>query len=318
MHTDLFLALRNPDNSRGHPILAALAYTFCPAAARWWMAGADPVLPFDPVWQALSDAAGEDRQIGAVPTQPETLKDVLVRYELGGALEKAVTYIDQIDSFRRTHQDIVAPELYPSFPQPSFNMNERFGLHNPIKNLGGVWGNFFVYVRTWAFLMEDWETSLQLEQPEVQPVKVGLILPGIRRPAAFPVMVWTKKHGRTIRNVTGLLVESLIQDPLRFAFIQQASLMGSKPWKTPPELWAFDRQTGETGAYDPLIPADRLSGVVDKLAAMAKTGPFPPIGALQNPTQCRACGYEAQCFTTKVLDTKGKAREISTLALGFG
>ena len=55
MYTDLFMALLDKENPRGHPILAALTYAFCPAAARWWLAGVDPVIPFDPLWQALED-----------------------------------------------------------------------------------------------------------------------------------------------------------------------------------------------------------------------------------------------------------------------
>ena len=57
MYTDLFLALLNRGNARGHPILSALLYAFCPAAARWWLAGAEPTIPFDPVWQSLQDLA---------------------------------------------------------------------------------------------------------------------------------------------------------------------------------------------------------------------------------------------------------------------
>jgi hypothetical protein len=43
MYTDLFTALAERENPRGHPLLAALLYAFCPAAARWWLAGAVPV-----------------------------------------------------------------------------------------------------------------------------------------------------------------------------------------------------------------------------------------------------------------------------------
>lgn len=37
MYTDLFLALLNRHNARGHPILSALVYAFCPMAAHWWL-----------------------------------------------------------------------------------------------------------------------------------------------------------------------------------------------------------------------------------------------------------------------------------------
>jgi hypothetical protein len=43
MYTDLFTALVDRENPRGHPLLAALLYAFCPATARWWLAGAVPV-----------------------------------------------------------------------------------------------------------------------------------------------------------------------------------------------------------------------------------------------------------------------------------
>jgi hypothetical protein len=35
MYTDLFIALLNRKNAREHPILSAILYAFCPAAARW-------------------------------------------------------------------------------------------------------------------------------------------------------------------------------------------------------------------------------------------------------------------------------------------
>ena len=34
MHTDLFRALIDDDNPRGHPLLAGLLYAFCPAEER--------------------------------------------------------------------------------------------------------------------------------------------------------------------------------------------------------------------------------------------------------------------------------------------
>ncbi|MDO9349299.1 MAG: hypothetical protein Q7T47_08430, partial [Anaerolineales bacterium] len=69
MYTDLFTVLADRENPRGHPLLATLLYAFCPAAARWWLAGAEPVIPFDPVWQALQDF-----------TLGKTLKEVLSGY----------------------------------------------------------------------------------------------------------------------------------------------------------------------------------------------------------------------------------------------
>ncbi|MEA3351165.1 MAG: hypothetical protein U9Q82_11125 [Chloroflexota bacterium] len=323
-YSDLFSAILDDDNPRGHPILAALLYAFCPAAARWWMAGAEPVPLFDPVWQALSDAAG-GRSINKIGNSPElgTMKDALNRYRMAEEvpLQKAVDYIDQVEAYRRNHHDIVAPELYPSFPKHRFNVSDRFGLHRAIANMGGDWNNFFVYIRTWAFLIEDWEIALRLEPPAVQQhIRVGLTLPSIRRPAWFPVMVWSKQYEHSIRIMIGLLVRDLQQDALRFSLIQQTGMpIGNKPWPSPPELWAFDRVTGEADTYDPVIPTDALSGVVKKLARMAENGPYPPLGALKNTSLCHHCGYTAQCFLsqTREEDKHGKRREVSPLALDF-
>ena len=80
MYTDLFLALLNRGNARGHPILSALLYAFCPAAARWWLAGAEPTIPVDPVWPSLQDLASGG-----------TLLDHLKRYgfsSLAGVIKK--------------------------------------------------------------------------------------------------------------------------------------------------------------------------------------------------------------------------------------
>ena len=307
MYTDLFLALKDEKNSRGHPILAALSYAFCPTAARWWVAGADPVLPFDPVWQALEDAASG-----------ETMKAALLRYGMETALEKAVRYIDQVDAYRRTHQDTIAPELFPSFPQPRFDMNERFGVYNAINNMGGEWNNFFVYVRTWAFLMEDWETAARLEVPKIRKERLGMTLSGFRHPARFPAMVWEKKHGRATRIVIGLLVQDNEQDALRFSIVRQAGPEGKKPWAAPPETWAFDRVTGEADACDLIIPTDAIGGIVERLADMAKNGPYPPLNAFQHPSRCKQCGYHAQCFMPNG-DGKWKKTqyEVSSLALKF-
>ncbi|MEA3350117.1 MAG: hypothetical protein U9Q82_05810 [Chloroflexota bacterium] len=322
--SDLFSAVLDDDNPRGHPILAALLYAFCPAAARWWMAGAEPVLPFDPVWEALSDAAGgrSDNEIGD-PPELETMKDALNRYRMAEVvpLDKAVDYIDQVDAFRRRHQDTIAPELYPSFPEHRFSLPDRHGLHNAIDNMGGDWNNFFVYIRTWAFLTEDWEDAMHIEPPVVQQhTRVGLTLPGIRRPVWFPVMVWSKQHGRATRVMIGLLVKDLQQDALRFSLIRQTGgPKGDKPWPSTPELWAFDRVTGEADVHDPILPTDALGGVVKALANMAENGPYPPMGALQDTSQCRHCGYTAQCFASQTREDSehGKRRVVSPLALDF-
>ena len=77
MYTDLFRALLNEKNARTHGILLSLLYCFCPAGAYWWLSGAIPEPPFDPIWRAL-----EDRASGG------TLKDHLLRYGFESLLDE--------------------------------------------------------------------------------------------------------------------------------------------------------------------------------------------------------------------------------------
>ena len=77
MYTDLFLAMLNPKNARGNPILSALVYTFCPAAARWWLVGADPTPPFDLVWKSLEDLSSGG-----------TLLEFFIKYDFVSLIEE--------------------------------------------------------------------------------------------------------------------------------------------------------------------------------------------------------------------------------------
>src|SRR5512142_2622879 len=98
MHSDLFLALLNRKNPRGHPILSAMLYTFCPAAARWWLAGADPTPPFDPVLQSLKDLASGG-----------TLLEHLKCYGFENLIDDIKEYVQEVQTYRSQHP-IQAPE----------------------------------------------------------------------------------------------------------------------------------------------------------------------------------------------------------------
>ncbi|MBU4224389.1 MAG: general stress protein, partial [Chloroflexi bacterium] len=198
--TDLWLALLDKDNPRSHPLLAALLYAFCPAAARWWLAGSDPaLLPFNPVWQALKDLSSG-----------ETLKAALTRYGFEDILDEAKRYVDDVDAYRRTHPGIDAPETLPTFPGGRMSLDRRFGLTDAITNLGKDWSNFFAYIRAWAFLCPDWEAKIQFfAAPELSHVRLALTLPGIRRPAYLPAWLWTVKQGYATRLVIGLPMDTM-------------------------------------------------------------------------------------------------------------
>jgi hypothetical protein len=234
MYTDLFLAIKDPQNPRGHPLLAALLYAFCPAAARWWLAGAEPDKVFDPIWQALTDQA-----------EGGTLKEVLTSYGFETLLADVKQYVEQVEAFRRLHPGIAAPERLPTFDGGHLELAKRFGLQEAIAKLGGRWENFFTYIRAWAFLVSDWEAEMRFfNAPDLARSQLMLNLPGIRRPVRFPAWIWLDQVGHGARVVIGLLVRGREQDELRFALARLAGPEGDKPWPVQPEVWALDREGG--------------------------------------------------------------------------
>ena len=298
MYTDLFLALKDTHNPRGHPILAALLYAFCPAATRWWLAGAEPEQVFDPVWQALADRGG-----GGI------LKEVLTGYGFRTLLSDAKLYVEQVEAFRRLHPGIAAPELLPTFDRGHLELAKRFGLKDAIDKLGGRWENFFIYVRAWAFLISDWEAEMRFfGSPSLSHRRLMLSLPGTRRPVRFPAWVWHERVGNGERVVIGLLVKRREQDDVRFSLVRLAGPEGEKPWPVQPEVWAIDRESGKAEPVDPHLPTERLAPTETRLAELARDGPYPPLGALSSPERCRFCSFTAQCYASS---------EISPLALEF-
>lgn len=296
--TDLFLAVKDAHNPRGHPILAALLYAFCPAAARWWLAGAEPERVFDPVWQALSDKGGGG-----------TLKEALAGYGFETLLGDVKRYVEQVEAFRSLHPGIAAPELLPTFDGGHLELAKRFGLKEAIDRLGGRWGYFFTYVRAWAFLSPDWEAEMRfIGSHELSHHQLMLNLPGMRRAVRFPAWIWQERVGHGERVAIGVLVKEREQDELRFALLRLAGPQGEKPWPVQPELWAIDRESGKAEPFDAHLTAEHLAPTVTRLAQLASAGPHPPLGALASPGRCRGCGFSAQCFA---------GSEISPLALEF-
>lgn len=296
MDIGLFTALLDKGNPRGHPIIAALLYVFCPAAARWWLAGADPVIPFDPLWQALEDLASG-----------KTLKEALSDYGFESLVDVAQTYVKQVDVWRERHPGIDAPELLPTFNGGRIETARRFGHRAGIRKFGGQWENLFTYVRTWAFVVRDWEFAMRFpEPPQFSQVRLALTLPGIRRPAAFPVWSWVGRIQGAHRVALGLIGA---QDQLRLGMVRRAGLAGDKPWPSTPEVWALDERRGRVAHFDDRLPEDTLPGVVEQLADAAQQGPYPPLMALSWTGPCQSCGFRPQCFTDK--------GEISSLSLSW-
>ena len=289
MHTDLFSALLNRENRRGHPILSAMLYSFCPAAARWWIAGADPQPLYDPVWQAVKDWNSET-----------SLTEQLERYGLGQVIDVVRGYVEEVDQYRSDHDyGLPSPELSMFFKGGKFPNNRRFASENGIQNMGGNWQNLFVYARTWAFLLDDWRQSIRIDRGANYHFKieeVSLTLPDYRQPVHFETLAWRVQVGHVTEVRIGLLVKDGEQDLLRFALLGLSSPHGDHPWPNLPLVYVLDRETGEAELADLPISSKELPGLVRQLADAAKEGPYPPFNALQRPSVCKGCGYQHLCF----------------------
>jgi hypothetical protein len=294
MYTDLFRALLHPKNPRGHPILSAMLYSFCPAAARWWLAGAEPTLPFDPVWQSLQDL-----------TTGGTLLDHLRRYGFEALTDEIKKYVEEVKTYRSLHP-IQAPERLPLFRGGSIPAGMRFGSQNAIQNLGGDWRNLFIYVRTWAYLSQDWRLGMGIPRDADYLLSneiVLLTLPGTHLPVQFETWIWKVRVGHVTETRIGLPVSRGEQDQLRFALILRCNPVGDQPWPNRPIVFALDRETGEAEHFDQTLADKDLERVVGSLSALAKNGPYPPLNALREPSFCKACGYQNLCFYKHLLST---------------
>lgn len=292
MYTDLFLALLNRKNARGHPLLSAMLYSFCPTAARWWLVGADPIPPFDPIWKSLTDLAS-----GA------TLLEFLIQYGFDSMIEEIRTYIREVEEYRRQYP-VSAPELMPIFRGGKISVGRRYGSQNAINNLGGDWRNLNVYVRTWAFLSQDWRINMKIESDsgyQLTSEKVCLTLPGLNLPVQFDTWIWKVPVGHVTETKIGTLVSNGEQDQLRFSLLNRCTTLGKQPWPNTPTLFALDCETGTVSHFDQLLADKDLEKMVQSLSNLAKKGPHPPLNALMQPSICKQCGYQQLCFEKNII-----------------
>lgn len=288
MHTDLFSALLNRENRRGHPILSAMLYSFCPTAARWWIAGANPEPPFDPVWQAIKDWTPEI-----------SLTERLKQNGLEDVVDNVKKYVEAVDHCRHDNLNLRAPELLPTFKSNELPDNCKYGSWNGIRNLGGNWDNLFVYARTWAFLLADWRTGMDIARDStfhLKIEKVALTLPDYRLPVHFETLVWRVQVGHIREARIGVLVQDGELDLLRFGLLSRSNQQGDHPWPNLPQIYALDRKTGEVKRAELPVSSREFPGLVRQLAEAAKEGPYPPLNALQRPSICKGCGYQHFCY----------------------
>ncbi len=310
VYTDLFLALRDdnpvlpngdrrPRNPRGHPLLAALAYAFCPAAAGWWLAGADPEAPYDLAWKTLADCS---RGI--------SLKDSLVEMGLETYVGDVRKQVERIENLRSRFSQMKAPELSSLFTNHVVDINARFGGQEAVNRFfNSKWGNLIEYGRIWAFVIDDWKAVFEPEFKFRKNIKIlltglSLNLPGVsRKPVWYPAWKFHLKVGHAQRIFLGFMVDDDEgQDQVRFALAANAGTYDDKPWEVTPELYALNRRTGAALPYKPNITPRYGKALIGTLAEFARSGPYPPQRALNRPQDCSDyCGFYHLCYHKRSL-----------------
>ncbi len=296
MSKDLFILARETQG-KSNPIVTALLYTYCPAAAHWYVRNAPVEDVFDLMWQALEDYA-----------TGKTLVECLTEYGLSTVIPVVIEYVDKVKAFRRHHTNgMPAPETTMLFKSGK-RADSTYGIQNELENLGGSWNNLLEYTRIWAFVMRDWKTGMKLPMGEnttreFKKFTVSFSAPGVyaRLRVHFPVWGWDVTVGRVKSVYLGLLVSSRRQDALRFALVNNSDLVGDKPWPDGkrPFVYALDQVTGEADYMNPTIDLECVLDTAMPMYRAARIGPNLPLAALRDHHRCLSCGYRKMCFGDK-------------------
>jgi hypothetical protein len=276
MLADLWTDLLNPGNRRGQAVLAAILYVFCPAAARWWLAGADPVIPFDPLREAY-----RMRESG------RTLREVLDGWGLGELTGHARKFVEQVEAFRdqNQHRHLTAPELLPTFLGGRLPVADRHGLAAAFENIGG-WQNFYPFVRVWAFSLRDWQTALGW--PAIRRFERLEITTTAFSKGPLQITVWSMAGPE--RTALGLLAGP----GGRGAWCAEIISHCLGPGSVDNLFLLFE--TGQVQRVEARFGVEAIQKLIERSAGLARNGPFLPMNALNDPSSCRRCGFNHLCW----------------------
>lgn len=292
IYRDIFEVARET-KGKPNPVVAALLYSFCSAAAHWYVRNVQPEQVFDVVWQALEDYA-----------TGRSMVECLEGYGLAPLIPDVKRYIEQVTLLRSRHTSIgTAPELTILFKGERSGQSV-FGLQNQLNNLGGSWKSVLSYVRVWAFLMRDWKTEMKLPPGDkvIRDFKkfvVSLSVPGLHTSSRvhFPIWGWDVMIGKVRSIYLGLLVSGQRQDALRFALVYNSDLVDDKGWPGQrPHLYSLDRDLGSASPINLSVEHGDALGMVVKMYEAARVGPNFPLAALRDRDICLSCGYKKVCY----------------------
>ena len=288
MSKDIFILAKQMAGKQ-HPIVTALLYEFCPAAAHWYVRGAEPQEVFDVVWKAFEDYA-----------TGKSLRECLDGYGLSTLVPNIRTYMDKVKAIRSQYsRDGAAPEVSHYMEEP---FGSRFGLQNQLNALGGTLGDLKHYVRVWHVLMRDWKSNMKMsaktsDERIFQLFTVSLSVPGMTSTlrAYFPVWGWEVRTGVARMIYLGLLVSNRRQPMIRFSLVQNSDRIGEKPWPHhgKPMVFGLDRDMGYADAIS--VNVQQALKLVPRWHEEARVGRNRPVG-LDDTELCRFCGYKTLCY----------------------
>jgi hypothetical protein len=286
---DLFI-LAKQMTGKNNPIVSALLYDFCPAAAHWYVRGAEPEEVFDVVWKAFEDFVTGKQFI-----------QIAEEYGITTMLPEIGKFIAAVVECRsRYSKDGPSPEITHDL---GIIFSNQFGLQNQLNQLGGTLGDLKHFVRVWRFLMGDWKTCMKMNQRDtsqriLQLFTVSLSAPGVVQSnlrVHMPVWGWEVRIGEARRVYLGLLVSNRKQHPLRFALVHGSDRADDKKWPNNgrPDLWALDR---DTGVAEPIIVrSEAILRLIPRWHDQAQYGRNRPVG-LEDKESCHFCGYRTLCY----------------------
>jgi hypothetical protein len=289
-HTDLFRAILE-NKTRGHPILKTLLFIYCPMAVRWWLNGTDPAVPYDPVWDAMTELASG-----------VTLKQVLERRGFSEMIEVVKKYIVTVTAYQRIHP--------AGFPEPSqvFPGTEKTlapcGYQNETNCFfGGDFRNVELFVRTWAFTLPKWRTEAGIPPGSRFVVeKLAFHFPGADfKPIIWPAWSWVITTD-PIRTIVGLLVNENNQNQLLFALAVYGVLHADKNRNINvrghlPDIFSLDRTSYRARPFQASFDPEKLVNILPDISRTIRVADCLPMAAINNPGQCLKCGFHFCCYT---------------------
>jgi hypothetical protein len=289
-HTDLFRAILE-NQARGHPILKTLLFLFCPMAVRWWLNGTDPTVPYDPVWDAMTEFASG-----------ETLKQVIECRGFSEMHGVVMKYLDTVTAYQRFHPN--------KFPEPSqvFPGAEKalapYGYQNETTRFfGGDFRNVELFVRTWAFVIPEWRTEAGIPSGSRFMVeKLAFHFSG----ADFKPIIWQAWSWvittNPIRTIVGLLVNENYQNQLLFSLATYGVFHADKtrnqnPRQHLPDFFALNRSSHRARPFQAYFDPEKLVNIIPDISKTIRETDCLPIAAINNPSQCLHCGFHFCCYS---------------------